>query len=72
MDELLKLFLRKLMMKQEGLTCIETAQDLCDAVIYTDDLIKMLLGMNDDKDGFDTAEILLAANEAYQEVLGNA
>lgn len=72
MNELLKLFLRRLMMKQEGLTCIATAQDLCDAVVYTDDLVKMLLGMNDDCDGFDTAEILLIADEAYQEVLANA
>lgn len=72
MNELLKLFLKRLMISREGLTSIVTVQDLCDAVAYTDDLVKMLFGMNDDKDGFDTAEILLAANEAYQEVLGNA
>ena len=72
MNELLKLFLKRLMYKQDGLTSIDTVQDLCDAEAYPDDLVKMLFGMNDDKDGFDTAEILLAANEAYQEVLGNA
>ena len=71
MNELLKLFLKKLMISREGLTSIATVQDLCDAVAYTDDLVKMLFGMNDDRDGFDTAEILLIANEAYQEVLAN-
>lgn len=72
MNELLKLFLKRLMISREGLTSIATVQDLCDAVAYTDDLVKMLFGMNDDRDGFDTAEILVIANQAYQEVLENA
>lgn len=72
MNELLKLFLKRLMISREGLTNIATVQDLCDVVAYTDDLVKMLCAMNDDRDGFCTAEILLTANEAYQEVLANA
>lgn len=72
MNELLKLFLKKLMISRDGLTSIATVQDLCDAVAYTDDLVKMLFGMNDDRDGFDTTEILVIANQAYQEVLENA
>lgn len=72
MNELLKLFLKRLMISREGLTDIATVQDLCDAVAYTDDLVKMLCAMNDDRDGFDTAEIIVIANQAYQEVLANA
>lgn len=74
MNELLKLFLKQIMMAREGLTSIVTVQDLCNAVSHVnmDDLVKMFAGINDDQDGFSTEEILLIADEAYQEVLANA
>ena len=70
MDTLLYVFFKKILKKTEGIESIENASDLCKAsFFYTEDLIQMLLGMNDDADGFSSEEILFYANKVYRELV---
>ena len=70
MDTLLYCFFKRILKKTEGVESIESASDLCKAsFFYTEDLIQMLLGMNDDADGFSSEEILFYANKAYRELV---
>lgn len=70
METLLYCFFKKILKKNENVESIENASDLCKAsFFYTEDLIQMLLGMNDDADGFSSEEILFYANKAYRELV---
>lgn len=68
MKGILKMLFLQLMHKSDTVQDIENIGDLCEVSYCKDKIIEIFAVMNDDQDGFSTAEILSIANEAYQEV----
>mgnify|MGYP001096000797 CR=1 FL=1 len=71
MDAVLRMLLQKMFYTTANLKEIKTVDDLCAIAICMEDVVKIFAAMNDDNDGYSTAEILKIANEVYQEGKNN-